>query len=68
MDVGAGEEALAHRAGGGVGVAEEVGAGLVQPRFEGGGVEAGADGGVEEDLALLLPIKRIFAIRFATCS
>ena len=44
VDIGPLEEALADGACGGVGIAEEVGAGLIQPLFQRGGVKAGAGG------------------------
>ena len=44
MDIGPPEEALADGACGGVGITEEVGAGLIQPLFQRGGVKAGAGG------------------------
>ena len=44
VDIGPPEEALADGACGGVGVTEEVGAGLIQPLFQRGGVKAGAGG------------------------
>ena len=44
VDVGPPEEALADGACGGVGITEEVGAGLIQPLFQRGGVKAGAGG------------------------
>ena len=52
MDVLPGKEILAHRAGSGTGVAEEVVAGQGEPLLQCSGIKAGADGGVEEDLAL----------------
>ena len=52
VDIGPPEEALADGACGGVGIAEEVGAGLIQPLFQRGGVKAGADGGIEKDFSL----------------
>ena len=44
VDIGPPEEALADGACGGVGITEEVGAGLIQPLFQRGGVKAGAGG------------------------
>ena len=44
VDIGPPEEALADGACGGVGITEEVGAGLIQPLFQRGGVKAGASG------------------------
>ena len=44
VDIGPPEEALADGAYGGVGITEEVGAGLIQPLFQRGGVKAGAGG------------------------
>ena len=52
VDIGPLEEALADGACGGVGITEEVGAGLIQPLFQRGGVKAGADGGIEKDFSL----------------
>lgn len=52
VDIGPPEEALTDGACGGVGIAEEVGAGLIQPLFQRGGVKAGADGGIEKDFPL----------------
>ena len=47
----AGEEALGHGAGRGIGIAEEMRVGQVQPILQRLAVKAGADGGVEERLA-----------------
>ena len=44
VDIGPPEEALADGACGSVGITEEVGAGLIQPLFQRGGVKAGAGG------------------------
>jgi hypothetical protein len=44
VDIGPPEEALADGACGGVGITGEVGAGLIQPLFQRGGVKAGAGG------------------------
>ena len=44
VDIGPPEEALADGACGGVGITEEVGARLIQPLFQRGGVKAGAGG------------------------
>ena len=51
VDVLPGKEILAHRAGSGTGVAEEVVAGQGEPLLQCSGIKAGADGGVEQHLA-----------------